>query len=131
MNFDFAAGEILLIDKPEGWSSFDVVKKVKNITKAKKVGHAGTLDPLATGLLVLCTGKATKKIEGIQAAMKVYTGEMTFGFTTPSYDLETEADAHFDTRGLSEEIINSQLENFIGVLQICIQSVKIRMFYKS
>ena len=89
MGFDFETGEIILIDKPFEWTSFDVVKKVRNTIRIKKVGHAGTLDPLATGLLVLCTGKMTKKIENIQADEKEYTGELILGGTTPSYDLET------------------------------------------
>ena len=89
-------GEILLINKPLGWSSFNVVKKIKYLIQKKykikkiKVGHSGTLDPLATGLLVICTGKTTKKIQVIQDLPKVYTGEITLGATTNSYDLETE-----------------------------------------
>ncbi|MCU0417220.1 MAG: tRNA pseudouridine(55) synthase TruB [Cytophagaceae bacterium] len=81
---------ILLVDKPLTWTSFDVVKKLRGLTKIKKIGHAGTLDPLATGLLVVCTGKNTKTIDSIQAAEKEYTGTITLGATTLSYDLETE-----------------------------------------
>ncbi|MEQ8424536.1 MAG: tRNA pseudouridine(55) synthase, partial [Cyclobacteriaceae bacterium] len=81
---------IILINKPLEWTSFDVVKKVRGILKIKKIGHAGTLDPLATGLLILCTGKMTKRIEEFQFQEKEYTGKMILGQTTPSYDLETE-----------------------------------------
>ena len=88
-------GEILLIDKPYGWSSFQAVKKVKWLLKAKKVGHAGTLDPLATGSLILCTEKKTKEIESIQGQEKEYTGTITVGATTPSYDMETEPNQIF------------------------------------
>ena len=83
-------GQVILIDKPLNWTSFDVVKKLKYTLKAKKIGHAGTLDPLATGLLILCTGKKTKSIESYQAQLKEYTGTITLGATTPSYDLETD-----------------------------------------
>ncbi|GAA4375039.1 tRNA pseudouridine(55) synthase TruB [Hymenobacter koreensis] len=83
-------GEVLLVDKPLTWTSFDVVRKVKNTLRPKKIGHAGTLDPLATGLLVLCTGRQTKSIDQIQAQEKEYTGIFRLGQTTPSYDLETE-----------------------------------------
>ena len=92
---DFLEGQVLLFNKPLGWSSFDVVKKIKALIRSKyklkkiKVGHAGTLDPLATGLLIVCTGKFTKKISEIQAQEKTYTGIITLGGTTPSYDLET------------------------------------------
>ncbi|MEC8693137.1 MAG: tRNA pseudouridine(55) synthase, partial [Bacteroidota bacterium] len=81
---------IILVDKPHGWTSFQAVKKVKYGIKAKKIGHAGTLDPLATGLLILCTGKMTKHIESIQVQSKEYTGTFVLGATTPSVDLETE-----------------------------------------
>lgn len=90
MDFDFEKGEVLLIDKPLDWTSFDVVKKVRGAIKLKKIGHAGTLDPLATGLLILCTGKMTKQIDNYQAQEKEYTGTFVIGKTTPSYDLETE-----------------------------------------
>lgn len=85
-----SSDQILLIDKPLEWTSFDVVKKLRGILKIKKIGHAGTLDPLATGLLILCTGKMTKRIESFQNQEKEYTGKMILGQTTPSYDLETE-----------------------------------------
>jgi tRNA pseudouridine55 synthase len=117
--FDFEAGEILLFDKPFDWSSFDVVKKIRYLLKKKagkeiKVGHAGTLDPYATGLLILCTGKATKKIESIQAAEKEYTGIIQLGATTPSYDLETEPDTVFPTAHITPEEVQNVLKKFIG-----------------
>lgn len=117
--FDFEAGEILLFDKPFDWSSFDVVKKVRYLLKKKagkeiKVGHAGTLDPYATGLLILCTGKATKKIESIQASEKEYTGIIQLGATTPSYDLETEPDITFPTSHITQEGVHNVLKTFIG-----------------
>ena len=101
---DFLNGQILLIDKPLTWSSFQAVNKLKyalkrslNLPKNFKIGHAGTLDPLATGLLIVCTGKFTKRINEIQAQIKEYTGTMIVGATTPSYDLETEIDFTFPT----------------------------------
>lgn len=111
---------MLLIDKPKTWSSFDVVNKlrwqIKNKLKVKKikVGHAGTLDPLATGLLVLCTGKFTKKIEGLTADHKTYTGTILLGKTTPSYDLETEYDGEFPTEHITESLINEVRQSFMG-----------------
>ena len=117
---DFKEGQVLLIDKPLEWTSFQVVNKLRwhirkrfNIKKIK-VGHAGTLDPLATGLLILCTGKFTKKIETYQAQVKEYTGEITLGGTTPSYDLETEVDKTFPTEHISEELIHQTTQQFIG-----------------
>ncbi|MFM2146086.1 MAG: hypothetical protein RL732_922, partial [Bacteroidota bacterium] len=86
----FEQGQVLLIDKPLGWTSFDVVRKVRNQIKIKKVGHAGTLDPLATGLLILCTGKFTRQINTYMAQEKEYTGTITLGAVTPTYDLESE-----------------------------------------
>ena len=86
----FAEGKVLLIDKPLRWTSFDVIRKIRNLIKIKKVGHAGTLDPLATGLLIVCTGKFTKKINEYMAQEKEYTGTITLGATTPTYDLESE-----------------------------------------
>src|SRR6476619_2456470 len=86
----FAEGRVLLIDKPLRWTSFDVVRKIRNLVKIKKVGHAGTLDPLATGLLIVCTGKFTKKINEYMAQEKEYTGTITLGAVTPTYDLESE-----------------------------------------
>ena len=107
-------GQTLLIDKDLEWTSFDVVKKIKFLIKCKKVGHAGTLDPLATGLLVLCTGKNTKKINDIQNQNKEYTGEFTLGKTTLSHDLETEFIESNNLDGVTEQKINNLRENFIG-----------------
>ena len=116
--FNFAEGELLLINKPYKWTSFDVVGKIRNSLKPLKlkVGHAGTLDPLATGLLIICTGKLTKKIDEFQAQEKEYTGTMTLGATTPSYDLETEIDATFNISHLTEQQIRDNCKNFIGDL---------------
>lgn len=86
----FAEGKVLLIDKPLRWTSFDAVRKIRNLIRIKKVGHAGTLDPLATGLLIVCTGKFTKRINEYMAQEKEYTGTITLGATTPTYDLESE-----------------------------------------
>lgn len=121
-NFDLAAiktGSVLLFDKPLHWSSFKLVKKVKYVTKAARVGHAGTLDPLATGLLIVCTGKCTKMIDQIQSQAKAYTGTFTFGHTTPSYDLETEFDESFEYADITEEELKAAASYFTGeVLQI-------------
>ena len=115
--FAFAEGEVLLIDKPLTWTSFDVVGKLRNSIKPLKVkvGHAGTLDPLATGLLIVCTGKMTKQIDGFQAEDKEYTGTITLGATTPSYDLETEIDQTFDYSFLTDEDILNTAASFVGV----------------
>lgn len=116
----FQNGQIILIDKPYTWTSFDVVGKVRYTLKKElglkklKVGHAGTLDPLATGLLVICTGKFTKKIEEIQAQPKEYTGIITLGATTPSFDLEHDVDKEFPTEHITEELIKEAAKNFIG-----------------
>ena len=120
---DIKNGQVLLIDKPLEWTSFQVVNKLRWAIKKQfklkkiKVGHAGTLDPLATGLLIICTGAFTKKIEQYQAQEKEYTGTFTLGATTPSYDLETEIDQHYPTEHLSEEIIKKTTENFIGEIE--------------
>ena len=120
---DFQNGQVLLIDKPLNWTSFQVVNKVRWLIKKRfgikkiKVGHAGTLDPLATGLLVICTGKFTKKIESYQAQRKEYTGTITLGATTPSYDLETEIDQTFDISGISSEAVQQATKEFIGDIQ--------------
>jgi len=113
-------GQVLLFDKPLHWTSFQVVNKVRWLIKQKfglkkiKVGHAGTLDPLATGLIILCTGKATKTIESLMGQTKVYTGEFTLGATTPSYDLETEIDHTFEISHIDEELIQNTLSQFQG-----------------
>lgn len=116
--FNFTEGELLLINKPYHWTSFDVVGKIRNSFKPLKlkVGHAGTLDPLATGLLIICTGKLTKKIDEYQAQEKEYTGTMILGATTPSYDLETEVDQTFDISALTEEQLLQNCKQFIGAL---------------
>lgn len=115
-DIDFFApeGSVLLIDKPKTWTSFDVVNKIRYTGKFKKVGHAGTLDPLATGLLILCTGKKTKVIEQYQAQEKEYTGTILIGKTTPSFDLETEFDNTFPTEHISSEDIETAVLQFIG-----------------
>lgn len=117
--FNFTEGEVLIINKPYNWTSFDVVGKLRNSFKPLKlkVGHAGTLDPLATGLLILCTGKLTKQIETYQAEEKEYTGSFTLGATTPSYDLETEIDQTFDISAITENAILENCRHFIGDLE--------------
>lgn len=117
---DYQAGQVLLIDKPLNWTSFQAVNKLRweirqafNIKKIK-VGHAGTLDPLATGLLVICTGKMTKQIDTFQGQIKEYTGTFVLGSTTPSYDLETEIDATFETAHITETLIHETTKQFIG-----------------
>ena len=117
---DFKNGQVLLIDKPLNGTSFQVVNKlrweIKQRYKIKniKVGHAGTLDPLATGLLILCTGKFTKKIEEFQAQIKEYTGEITLGATTPSFDLETEIDKNYPIDHITKDLIHQTTQQFIG-----------------
>lgn len=114
---DFMVGKTLLIDKPLEWTSFDIVKKIRNTIRIKKVGHAGTLDPLATGLLIVCTGKHTKKIEEYQGQEKEYTGIIQLGKTTPSYDLETEFDNEKSASHIKlEEIEEVIKENFTGAI---------------
>ena len=119
----YQEGKVLLIDKPLNWTSFQVVNKIRWLIKQQfgikkiKVGHAGTLDPLATGLLIICTGKLTKKIETYQAQVKEYTGTITLGTTTPSYDLESEVDQTFDISGITEEDILDNTKHFIGEIQ--------------
>ncbi|MBD0823617.1 tRNA pseudouridine(55) synthase TruB [Aestuariibaculum marinum] len=119
----FQAGKVLLIDKPLNWTSFQVVNKlrweIKQAFKLKKikVGHAGTLDPLATGLLVICTGKMTKQIDSFQAQIKEYTGTIVLGSTTPSYDLETEINETFPTEHITEDLIRETTKQFIGDIE--------------
>lgn len=121
--FNFPEGEILLFDKPYEWSSFDVVNKIRLVIRRKtginkiKIGHAGTLDPLATGLLILCTGKFTKKIEDIQSQDKEYTGTFFIGKTTPSFDHETEAEKEYPTGHIDEEKILSAAKQFTGTIE--------------
>lgn len=125
MEFDYSAdslkeGLILPFDKPRGWTSFSLVNKVRyqlckySGIKKLKVGHAGTLDPLATGLLILCTGKATKRITEIQEMPKIYEAEITFGGTTPSYDMETEIDKTFSTDHITKELLTEKINGFVG-----------------
>ena len=119
---DFLNGQVLLIDKPLQWTSFQVVNKLRWAIKKKydlkklKVGHAGTLDPLASGLLIICTGKFTKKISEYQGQKKEYTGTFTLGATTPSYDLETQVNAHFEISHIDKKLIKSKTREFIGQL---------------
>lgn len=113
-NNPFAEGKLLLINKPLHWTSFDVVKKIRARIKIKKVGHAGTLDPLATGLLIVCTGKFTKRINEYMAQEKEYTGTFTLGATTPTYDLESEPENHKDYHQISEDQIHAATLRFTG-----------------
>ncbi|MCK0188830.1 tRNA pseudouridine(55) synthase TruB [Arenibacter sp. F20364] len=120
---NFLEGQVLLIDKPLGWSSFQAVNSLKWKIRKKfqlkkiKIGHAGTLDPLATGLLLICTGKATKTINELQGQEKEYTGTITLGGTTPSYDLETEINENFPTDHITNELIHSTTAQFIGDIE--------------
>ena len=121
---DYLNGQVLLIDKPYEWSSFQALNAVKwairkkfDLNKRFKIGHAGTLDPLATGLLVICTGKFTKKIPEFQGQIKEYTGTITLGATTPSYDLETEVDKTFPISHVSETAVKEILPKFIGKIE--------------
>lgn len=111
---NFLNGQVILVDKPFEWTSFGVVKKIRHHIKIKKIGHAGTLDPLATGLLILCTGKKTKIIEGYMADIKEYTGSIMLGSTTPSYDLESEPTPQLDISHLTPEAIKEATKQFIG-----------------
>ncbi len=119
---EFLSGKVILIDKPLNWTSFQVVNKLRwkikktfNLKKIK-VGHAGTLDPLATGLLIICTGKMTKQIDLFQGQEKEYTGTMTLGNTTPSFDMETQVDKSFPTDHITKDLIHETTKNFIGTI---------------
>ena len=120
---DFIGGEVLCIDKPLGWTSFDAVKRLRGALSRRlglkkiKVGHAGTLDPLATGVMIICTGKATKRIDELQAGIKEYIATIALGATTPSFDLETEIDATYPTEHITEELVRSVLDRFTGAIQ--------------
>lgn len=120
---NFIEGEILYIDKPLGWTSFDTVKRVRGALlrrlhmKKFKVGHAGTLDPLATGVMILCTGRATKRIEELQAGVKEYVATLALGATTPSFDLETEIDATYPTDHITRELVETTLARFTGRIE--------------
>ncbi len=121
--YDFLGGEVLLFDKDLQWTSFDLVNRVRNTLcrkmeiKKMKVGHAGTLDPLATGLMILCTGKMTKKIESFQAKEKEYTATFKLGATTPSFDRETEEDSNKDTSLVTNELIEEAIKKFQGEIE--------------
>ena len=115
-HWDFGGeGEILLIDKPSDWTSFDVVKKVRSLFKVRKVGHAGTLDPKATGLLIVCTGKQTKSIDQFVGAEKEYEGVMELGLRTPSFDAETEVTERKDSTGVTPDALAQAARSFVGV----------------
>src|SRR5690606_39210850 len=115
----FEQGKIILMDKPMNWTSFDVVRKVRNLVKTKKVGHAGTLDPLATGLLIICTGKFTKRINEFMAQEKEYTGQFTLGATTPTYDLESEPSNFISFDHLKDDEIKNATLQFTGeIMQV-------------
>ncbi len=118
---DYLEGQVLLIDKPLHFTSFQAVNKLKyllinkvGLPKKFKIGHAGTLDPLASGLLLICTGKFTKRITELQGQAKEYTGTFHIGATTPSYDLETEVDQHFPTTHITEALIHETVQQFLG-----------------
>lgn len=121
---DFTNGKVIFIDKPLKWTSFQAVNKIKHILKKElnlpkrfKVGHAGTLDPLASGLLIICTGKKTKSISKYQGLLKEYTGTFTIGSTTPSYDLETEINKTFSTSHITKELLHTTCQQFIGKIK--------------
>lgn len=121
--FDPLKGEIIYIDKPLHWTSFDAVKRIRGTltrrlkVKKLKVGHAGTLDPLATGVMIICTGKATKRIDELQAGVKEYIATIALGATTPSFDLETEIDATYPTDHITKELVEETLTRFIGEIE--------------
>ena len=120
---NFLDGEILYIDKPLGWTSFDAVKRIRSALtrrmniKKLKVGHAGTLDPLATGVMIICTGRSTKQIDRIQAGVKEYVATLALGATTPSFDLETEIDATYPTSHITLELVQDTLGRFLGRIE--------------
>ena len=122
---DFITGEIIAVDKPLKWTSFDAVKRLRGAIQKRlrvkkfKVGHAGTLDPLATGVLLICTGKATRRIEELQNGDKEYVATVKLGTTTPSFDLETEIDATYSTDHIDEKLVRETLESFVGhIMQV-------------
>jgi tRNA pseudouridine55 synthase len=121
--FDPLNGEIIYIDKPLHWTSFDAVKRIRGTltrrlkVKKLKVGHAGTLDPLATGVMIICTGKATKRIDELQAGVKEYIATIALGATTPSFDLETEIDATYPTDHITKELVEETLTRFTGEIE--------------
>jgi len=122
-DFDFIRGEILVLNKPLDWTSFDLVQKVRNMLcrlmkiKKLKIGHAGTLDPKATGVMVLCSGKLTKQIDDIQADEKEYVALLKVGATTPSFDLETDEDEQFETSHITRDVVEQLLPSFVGAIE--------------
>jgi tRNA pseudouridine55 synthase len=116
-NNPFAEGQALLIDKPLDWTSFDVVRKIRGMVKIKKVGHAGTLDPLATGLLIVCTGKYTKRINEYMAQEKEYTGTITLGATTPTFDLESKPENFKDVAFVTPELLQQAVRQLTGPIE--------------
>lgn len=114
--YDFNEGEFLLVNKPKGWSSFDVVKELRSLFRIKKIGHAGTLDPMASGLLIVCTGRKTKEIENLKALEKEYEGVMELGARTKSFDSETEVFERRPLNGITEEKIRGMFSEFVGEL---------------
>jgi tRNA pseudouridine55 synthase len=119
MNNIYSEGQVLLINKPYDWTSFDVVRKIRNLIKIQKIGHAGTLDPLATGLLILCTGKFTKKINEYMAQEKEYTGTIVLGATTPTYDLESIPENFNDCSHITQQQVAEAAQTFTGdILQV-------------
>lgn len=120
---NFEEGEIICIDKPLGWTSFDAVKRLRTVllkrygVKKFKVGHAGTLDPLATGVMIVCTGKATKLIDSLQAGVKEYIATLALGATTPSFDMETEIDARFPVDHIDRRLVEETLKRFTGTIE--------------
>lgn len=120
---NFIDGEILYIDKPLGWTSFDAVARLRNCLTRRlgvrklKVGHAGTLDPLATGVMIICTGRSTKRIDELQSGVKEYIATIALGATTPSFDLETEIDARYPTAHITEELVRQTLTRFTGRIE--------------
>ena len=120
---NFITGEIVYIDKPLGWTSFDAVKRLRGAVMRRmgvrkfKVGHAGTLDPLATGVMIVCTGKATKRIEELQAGVKEYIATVALGATTPSFDLETEIDATYPIEHIDRQLVEAALKRFVGRIE--------------
>ena len=116
-NFDFQAGEVLLIDKPRGWTSFKVIREIRKAISVRKVGHAGTLDPMATGLLIVCTGKKTKEISVYQDLPKIYEGVITLGKSSPSMDTETEVSGENEVSHITEEMILREAEKLTGKIK--------------
>lgn len=123
LDMNFIEGEVLYIDKPLGWTSFDAVKRIRGAltrrlgVKKIKVGHAGTLDPLATGVMIVCTGRATKRIDELQAGVKEYVATLALGATTPSFDLETEIDATYPTAHIDRALVDSVIPSFTGRIE--------------